>query len=171
MCEGQGSLACCSPWDCKESDMTWLLNNNIYISIISLSLYLYPIGYISLKNPENYKAKYCLLDFKVICLLFLHTNGNFSSGVTLISTQRQPWQNPSKIAPSVFVGRREAKSPTGRVWNTGPAASCLCAGARVGYCRPQRACEDLGFPGRASRRTQKACAKATWKFCDVRSSF
>ena len=21
-CEGQGSLACCSPWSCKESDMT-----------------------------------------------------------------------------------------------------------------------------------------------------
>ena len=20
--EGQGSLVCCSPWDCKESDMT-----------------------------------------------------------------------------------------------------------------------------------------------------
>jgi len=27
--EGQGSLACCSPWGCKESDMTeWLNNNN-----------------------------------------------------------------------------------------------------------------------------------------------
>ena len=26
--EGQGSLACCSPWGCKESDMTWGLNNN-----------------------------------------------------------------------------------------------------------------------------------------------
>ena len=25
--EGQGSLACCSPWDCKELDMTWPLNN------------------------------------------------------------------------------------------------------------------------------------------------
>ena len=25
---GQGSLACCSPWDCKESDMTEQLNNN-----------------------------------------------------------------------------------------------------------------------------------------------
>ena len=25
--EGQGSLACCSPWDCKESDMTEQLNN------------------------------------------------------------------------------------------------------------------------------------------------
>ena len=27
--EGQGSLTCCSPWDCKESDMTeWLNYNN-----------------------------------------------------------------------------------------------------------------------------------------------
>ena len=26
-CEGQGSLACCSPWGCKESDTTWQLNN------------------------------------------------------------------------------------------------------------------------------------------------
>ena len=25
---GQGSLACCSPWDCKESDMTERPNNN-----------------------------------------------------------------------------------------------------------------------------------------------
>ena len=26
--EGQGSLACCSPWSCKESDTTEQLNNN-----------------------------------------------------------------------------------------------------------------------------------------------
>ena len=26
--EGQGSLACCSPWDCRESDMTEWLNSN-----------------------------------------------------------------------------------------------------------------------------------------------
>ena len=25
---GQGCLACCSPWDCKESDMTERLKNN-----------------------------------------------------------------------------------------------------------------------------------------------
>ena len=24
--DGQGSLACCSPWDCKESDMIEQLN-------------------------------------------------------------------------------------------------------------------------------------------------
>ena len=29
--EGQGSLACCSPWGCKELDMTELLNNNTYL--------------------------------------------------------------------------------------------------------------------------------------------
>ena len=26
--DGQGSLACCSPWGCKESDMTEQLNDN-----------------------------------------------------------------------------------------------------------------------------------------------
>ena len=26
--EGQGGLPCCSPWGCKESDMTWWLDNN-----------------------------------------------------------------------------------------------------------------------------------------------
>ena len=26
--EGQGSLACCSPWGCNESDVTQQLNNN-----------------------------------------------------------------------------------------------------------------------------------------------
>ena len=26
--EGQGSLACCSPWGCKELDKTEKLNNN-----------------------------------------------------------------------------------------------------------------------------------------------
>ena len=30
--EGQGSLASCSPWSHKESDMTWRLNNNKKIS-------------------------------------------------------------------------------------------------------------------------------------------
>ena len=28
--EGEGSLECCSPWGCKESDMTERLNNNSY---------------------------------------------------------------------------------------------------------------------------------------------
>ena len=30
--EGQGSLACCSPWGCKESDTTEQLKNNNHIN-------------------------------------------------------------------------------------------------------------------------------------------
>ena len=26
--EGQERLVCCSPWGCKESDVTWQLNNH-----------------------------------------------------------------------------------------------------------------------------------------------
>ena len=31
--EGQGGMACCSPWGCKESDMTGQLNNKLRNSI------------------------------------------------------------------------------------------------------------------------------------------
>ena len=34
--EGQGSLACCSPWGCKESDTTERLNNEIYQCVITV---------------------------------------------------------------------------------------------------------------------------------------
>ena len=34
--EGQGSLACCSPWDHKESDMTERLNNTKGMNLICL---------------------------------------------------------------------------------------------------------------------------------------
>jgi len=33
--KGEGSLACCSPWSCKESDITEQLNN-IYHTQISM---------------------------------------------------------------------------------------------------------------------------------------
>ena len=44
--EGQGSLACCSPWGCKESGMTEQLNttNNLqstsHINTLSLLLHI-----------------------------------------------------------------------------------------------------------------------------------
>ena len=36
-CEGQGSLACCSPWGPKESDRNEGLNNNKMVNIFSLA--------------------------------------------------------------------------------------------------------------------------------------
>ena len=37
--DGQGSLVCCSPWGCKEADITERLSNNNHLSIY-LSVYL-----------------------------------------------------------------------------------------------------------------------------------
>ena len=34
----QGSLVCCSPWGCEESDMTEQLNNNIFFTHIILHI-------------------------------------------------------------------------------------------------------------------------------------
>ena len=38
--ERQGGLACCSPWGCKESDMTWRLNdsNNSWVYLFLLKI-------------------------------------------------------------------------------------------------------------------------------------
>ena len=35
--EGQGSLECCSPWGCKESNTTEQLNNNLTCSMASVA--------------------------------------------------------------------------------------------------------------------------------------
>ena len=35
--EGQGSLACYSPWGCKESDTTELLNDNSPILVLCIA--------------------------------------------------------------------------------------------------------------------------------------
>ena len=42
--EGQGGLASCSPWDCKESDKTKQLNNNnnIYTGVC-VCIYIYNV--------------------------------------------------------------------------------------------------------------------------------
>ena len=37
--EGQGSLACCSPWSCEEWEMTGQLNNNNKETILHTTIY------------------------------------------------------------------------------------------------------------------------------------
>ena len=39
--DGQGSLVCCSPWDCKESDTTEWLNDNSSVSTLKLKCNMY----------------------------------------------------------------------------------------------------------------------------------
>ena len=42
--EGQGGLACCSPWGHKESDMTGWLNNNMTVWILTCSKTLWSLN-------------------------------------------------------------------------------------------------------------------------------
>ena len=46
--EGQGSLACCSPWGCKESDTTEQLHN-----IIQVDLFGFPCGSAGKKKKKK----------------------------------------------------------------------------------------------------------------------
>ena len=66
--EGQGSLACCSPWGCKELDMTDQLNSNAIYSNMNG-----PEDYIkwSLSDKENYIS--CMWDIKIMIQFNLFT--------------------------------------------------------------------------------------------------
>ena len=44
--EGLGSLVCCNSWGCKESDMTWRLNNNKTM-LITHHIVIYPFSLLS----------------------------------------------------------------------------------------------------------------------------
>ena len=70
--DGQGSLACCSPWGCKESDTTEQLNNNyVYIALLALGT--------SIEERRNrswlVKNKNCYEKFNILFFLqFIKNN-------------------------------------------------------------------------------------------------
>ena len=49
--DGQGGLACCDSWGCKESDMTWATELNWSLGIHSLELVIYTPP--QKKEPKN----------------------------------------------------------------------------------------------------------------------
>ena len=57
--EGQGSLACCSPWGCKESDMTEQLNNKTVIRTFTLAFLLLPKNMPDPSPHLVYSISYC----------------------------------------------------------------------------------------------------------------
>ena len=72
--DGQGSLACCSPWDCKESDTTEQLNKLTYIHVyIYIHTYIY-----SKENPYLWNA-FSLLILGILGLLLLASSLNHAS--------------------------------------------------------------------------------------------
>ena len=69
--EGQGSLACCSPWGCKESDRTERLNNNNNkkeaLNILRVAVCSIPSKYFSKPTymfvRDNYPDSLCFVLF------------------------------------------------------------------------------------------------------------
>ena len=72
--EGQGSLLCCSPWDCKESDTTERLNNNQFTYDVQNHSTFFPIFLISfwLHRDEQLLSRSSILPilshFSCVCL-------------------------------------------------------------------------------------------------------
>ena len=57
--EGQGSLACCSSWGCKESDMTQRLNNNFKTILATSIMYsLATLLELNTKKKKNFKVQF-----------------------------------------------------------------------------------------------------------------
>ena len=92
--DGQGSLACYSPWGHKESDTTWWLNNN-----------------------NNYKTMFFFFSFIFIswriitlqyCSDFCHTLTWISDGFTCVPHPDPPLPPPSPSHPS---GSSQCTSP------------------------------------------------------------
>ena len=75
--EGQGSLVCCSPWSCKQLDMTKQLNNQTHTHIyfiptptITISINIFQSSFVvykevhtdvSLEDSCSLLTLYCLL--------------------------------------------------------------------------------------------------------------
>ena len=70
--EGQGSLACCSSWDCKESDMTEQLNNSIRPSVFTHPIKL-PLLFLLCRQVRSdwSTLEQCLTYFNKTSLLLL----------------------------------------------------------------------------------------------------
>ena len=64
--DGQGSLECCSPWDCKESDTTEWLNWYI-LSLIqnTLGAFFFFISSLYQMHKVNFHRRYCWTSYQV----------------------------------------------------------------------------------------------------------
>ena len=98
---GQGSLACCSPGGCQESDMTEQLNNNNNsFWVLSLLPWLDPFrsrspyGFLLLlvpKSSHSWQVSACSV-FKGLSLCFSLLSYSFKSAITFLPG---PWLVPS----------------------------------------------------------------------------
>ena len=94
--EGQRSLACCSPWGCKESDMTEGLNNNNNHRCKPTFIYL-PKTVSGCPGGASGKGP--------VCQCRIHKKFGFDSWVWKIPCKRA-WQSTPVFFPGESHGQR-----------------------------------------------------------------
>ena len=75
--DGQGGLACCDSWDCKESDTTERLNQTELNVVLFIYLFIFLYGYcLCYLNKHTHNSIYLkimkfLLQFFFVCVRFI----------------------------------------------------------------------------------------------------
>ena len=69
--EGQGSMACCSPWGCKQLDTTEHLNNNkMHAKIYFWVLYSVSLSYCHCFDSYNFLVSFVVEKYELFSGLF-----------------------------------------------------------------------------------------------------
>ena len=125
----QGSLACCSPWGCKKSDMTEQLNDNqlsnlqclpVFLRIRSMSSLGIPVSTILSKLKTYYFWYKSLGRLKIVCSLYY-------SESRLGMHQNYPgqlnWNHQGKAVTICIFQMLQRCSEVHGLWRTAAAAS------------------------------------------------
>ena len=87
--EGQGVLACCSPWGCKESDTTgWLNNSDKENTWLTSQRILVPSEFIAGPRIWDHFSEMCVVLLhlcKQHSLVWLHNHENYGSLLSTLS--------------------------------------------------------------------------------------
>ena len=122
----QGSLACCSPWGCEESDMTWWLNNNkqkssiwhiltvhwmlVYVGKCGISAWAWGVAEPCGCLWVSYYERVCLKLFTALCWGCSFWSGPgflYQAGVIQMSAE----VIERKLVPVSFLWPQEAQHP------------------------------------------------------------
>ena len=105
--EGQGSLACCSPWGHEESDMTWRLNNNNKSWFCSHSCHIRELAFVS--HSRFVKSSHIVVNIywvpticrvlcpDFICVISLDLHNNTFRLLSLLSLFYKCWDWDTKV--------------------------------------------------------------------------
>ena len=103
--KGQGSLACCSPWLCKESEMTQQLNWTKRVGRRQKELYLILKSFNHFPHPYSPPTFAFPLSFYCFSIIFF-LRGYFSASLKILNLNEILWENPP-VRPNEITTPKE----------------------------------------------------------------